>query len=156
MPLELGNLHEFHLSKSTINFDTKSNSLQVTMHIFIDDLETALAELEDTKLYIGTEKEDSKADHFIAKYIFDHFELRHRDSILEQSFLGKELSNDLVAIWCYIEVPIEGTLESLKIKNNLLMEVFDDQKNVITIKKDKKRKDDLLLNKDDFEAKIEM
>ena len=32
-------LHDFHLSRSEINYDSPSATLQVTVHIFVDDLE---------------------------------------------------------------------------------------------------------------------
>ena len=149
-------VHEFHLSKSTINYNTADGSLQITMHIFIDDLEVALAEKGVSKLYIGTEKEDTTADLHISEYIAEHFKLKGDDKSLQPQFLGKELSKDLAAIWCYMEVTLDQELEQMDISHNLLMEVFADQKNVITIKKDKKRADDLLLDLSDFEAKVKL
>jgi len=126
------------------------------MHIFIDDLEVALAEKGVSKLYIGTEKEDTTADLHISEYIAEHFKLKGDDKSLQPQFLGKELSKDLAAIWCYMEVTLDQELEQMDISHNLLMEVFADQKNVITIKKDKKRADDLLLDLSDFEAKVKL
>ena len=35
-------LHDFHLSRSEINYDSPSATLQVTVHIFVDDLEKVL------------------------------------------------------------------------------------------------------------------
>jgi len=126
------------------------------MHIFIDDLEVALEQDSVPKLYIGTEKEDISADGYIAHYISDHFKLSVDGSTLENEFLGKELSKDLAAIWCYLEVPLDKELSEFDLSHDLLMEVYDDQKNVVTIKKDKKRKDDLLLDISDFEAKVQL
>lgn len=148
-------LHEFHLSKSTVNYDSESAALQVTMHIFIDDLEDALKQQDLPRLYIGTEKEDSTADLHIANYIKSCFTLTKGSDTLEQLFIGKELSADLAAIWCYIEVPMDSSVGNLDFKNSLLMEVFDDQKNIMTFRKDKKRIDDFLLNKSDHHATID-
>jgi len=148
--------HEFHLSKSTVNFDTESSALQLTMHIFIDDLEDALALQQLPPLYIGTEKEDSTADVHIADYIASTLILTTGTDTLAQEFIGKELSNDLAAIWCYVEVPLGSTVSELSFSNSLLMEVFDDQKNIMTFRKDKKRLDDFLLDKSDHQSQIKL
>lgn len=141
--------HEFHLSKSTVNYDSASNSIQVSMHIFIDDLEVAL-DVQGTKnLRIGTGKEADDADTYISRYIEKQVQFFQGKDTLEQEFLGKELSADLAAIWCYIEIPINGQLQELTVDNRLLMEVYDDQKNIISVKKDKKRVKDWLFDIDD-------
>lgn len=149
-------MHEFHLSKSTVNYDTQSQSLQITMHIFIDDLEDALAAKAVPKLYIGTEKEDSTANSYIAQYIANQFTISMGSDTLEQYFLGKELSEDLAAIWCYMEVPQVKLDDNIDFENGLLMEIFDDQKNVMEFRKDKKRYKDFLLQKSDHKATVDL
>lgn len=149
-------MHEFHLSKSTINYDTESQSIQITMHLFIDDLEDALAAREVPKLYIGTEKEDSTANSFIGQYIADQFTLQVGKKALEQYFLGKELSEDLAAIWCYIEISDIDMNDDLQFQNDILMEIFDDQKNVMEFRIDKKRHKDFLLKKSDSKASVDL
>lgn len=118
------------------------------MHIFIDDLEVALAVQGTENLKIGTGKESAYADDYVASYIQGRMHLLNGNDTLQQQFLGKELSADLAAIWCYIEIPIGGKLEELTIDNSLLMEVYDDQKNIMSIKKNKKRVEDWLLDID--------
>ncbi len=148
-------VHEFHLSKSTINYNTKNAALEISVHIYIDDLEDALQYAGVNDLQIGTEKEDSLTDGYIADYISDHMILStsNRDT-LAQYFIGKEISKDLAAIWCYVEVPVDIPLSSLEIDNNILMEIFDDQKNIVGIKKNKKRVDDLFLKKSKHTYKV--
>jgi hypothetical protein len=52
---------------------------------------------------------------------------------MEYNFLGKEPSGDYQGAWCYIEVENVAQLSIINIQNNLLMEIFDDQKNVIQL-----------------------
>ena len=150
-------VHDFHLSKSTVNYDTDTNALQVTLRIFIDDLETALAAEGIEGLKIGTGIEVDSADYFVAGYIADHFVLTTAADTLSYDYLGKELSDDLQAIWCYLELPLEDGLPTgadLTLHNTILLADFADQKNVVTVKKDKKRLADHLLGIDDYEAAL--
>ncbi|MFT7603922.1 MAG: hypothetical protein ACI8VT_001490, partial [Saprospiraceae bacterium] len=49
-------------------------------------------------------------------------------------FIGKEQSEDLQAVWCYLEVTNIKFFNSIEVTNSLLMEVFEDQKNIVHIK----------------------
>ena len=127
-------MHEFHLSKCTIDYKEAEKSIQISLHVFIDDLEQALEEQGLEKLYIGTEKESKEADAYLKKY-FDQrlaISINGKDD-KERKFLGKETSEDLTAIWCYIEITEVKKLESIVVKNQILQEIFDDQKNITKI-----------------------
>jgi len=146
-------VHEFHLSKGTVNYDSKSSSLQVTLHIFIDDLEVALAKRGIEELKIGTEKESNDSDQHIKEYISDHLIFISDSDTLSQVFLGKENSDDLLAIWCYLEIE-DYKSGNLSVENTILTEIFDDQKNIVAFKVDKKRLKDELLDKSKTKATV--
>ncbi len=125
--------HEFHFSKTLIEYAEEEQSLQVTMHIFIDDLEEALALLGAEKLFICTEKESPDAENFMAQYFTKHFQITVNGEQIAFEFLGKEVAEDLMGAWCYLEFKGVTAIKTLEIKNTILTEVFNDQKNVISI-----------------------
>lgn len=127
------NMHEFHLSKCNIVYDEQAQSFQITMHIFIDDLEEALRLEGHDQLFIATEKENAEAENHISNYLAKRFSLVHNQESLPVEFIGKEKTEDLAAIWCYLEVKTLPQLHELTITNNILLEVFDDQKNITNI-----------------------
>lgn len=139
--------HDFHLSKSTVNFDRETSTIQVSTHLFIDDLEVALGE---GKLKIGTAKEDTLTDVYIADYLEKHFLFVASDT-LTHHFLGKEVSEDYTAVWCYFEIPIE-TSQDITVVNNALMEVFSDQRNLMTFRKSNQRISDKIYDASDFSS----
>ena len=57
------------------------------------------------------------------------------------------MSEDLVAVWCYLEIENIKPFKKLYVKNNTLMETFDDQKNIISVSGPNKRKGYLMFNK---------
>ncbi len=148
-------VHEFHISKTLIEYNEKENALQFTLHIFIDDLEEALRQQGADKLFICTEKEAEKADDYIYKYLQQKLKIKVDDKAVEYTFVGKEVSEDLVAVWCYLEIENIDSFSKLYIKNNTLVETFDDQKNIISVSGPNKQKGYLLFNQAKSEETLE-
>ncbi len=128
--------HEFHASVAEINVNAENQSLELSLHIFIDDLETALAEAGFDSLYLETQKESPLADSLVNAYIQEHFYIDIADKAIRFSYVGRELSDDLMGLWCYFEATqVDPNFSSLLIHNSLLLKQFDDQRNICRIYK---------------------
>jgi hypothetical protein len=149
-------VHEFHLSKSTINYNTKDQSLQITMNMFIDDLELALQPTAGDTLRLCTRKEKEDAEASIYAYILEHFIIEINGKIIIPEFLGKEQSDDLAAVWCYMEVGDILAFSEISVTNSIMTELYDDQKNMTNIQLDKQRVEDILFTPEKTSEKIEM
>lgn len=147
-------IHEFHVSKCLIDYNEQNESLQISMHIFIDDLEAALRRKGIDSLRIGTVREATKTNFFIKNYLQQKFELIVNDTTQHYTFIGKEVSSDLSAVWCYIELENITNLETITIKYTVLTEVFDDQKNMLNFKGPGKKEGYLLFDKNNKEETI--
>jgi len=95
-----GELHEFHLSKCQIDYVQEEQSLQISLHLFIDDLEETLRNGGQDDLFICTDKEAPEAEQYIVDYLRDHFKIKVDQQAVSFSFLGKEVSEDLIGVWC--------------------------------------------------------
>lgn len=144
---ESGALHEFHVSKVQVDYNLDDQAVQISMHIFIDDLEEALREQGVEGLFLCTEKESEDADKHLEDYLNQVFQIKIDEKTAPYEFLGKEPSEDLLAVWCYLEIPNIEQLEQLSISNSVLMEIFDDQKNIIQVTKSGKNQGYLLFSK---------
>ena len=125
--------HDFHISKCLVEYNESEKALQISMNIFIDDLEEALRQQGADKLFICTEKENKQAENHIQKYLEQHFKLQIKGRELTYRFLGKEISDDLAAVWCYMEITGMDSFEEITITNNLLTELYDDQTNIVSV-----------------------
>lgn len=125
--------HDFHVSKGLIDYNAESRSLQISLHLFIDDLEAALREHGADQLFLGTKQEHPKGEQYVARYLGQNVRLEVNGSTVEPQFLGKETSEDLQAIWCYLEVPGITDLQRLTVTNTLLLDQFDDQQNLVHV-----------------------
>ncbi len=126
------NAHEFHLSNSELKYKESKDVIQLSIKIFIDDLESALAKRGVEGLFIGTEKESENSVQYVGEYISDVFQIMAGAELLEAEILGTELSEDLAALWCYVKFPIYDGCSEIKVSNTLLTEMFDDQKNILS------------------------
>ncbi len=125
--------HAFHFTKTEISFDEHTSALNMTMHIFIDDLEKALEANNKEKFFIGTEKENKEANVLIQKYLQKHFLLEIDNKKVNYTWVGKETAGDLKAIYIYLSVEKIKKFKQIHLNNTLLTEVFYDQKNIVQI-----------------------
>ena len=137
--LSLEKAHEFHLSKGLIEYVESEQSLQITMYVFIDDFEEALKQKNIDKLFICTSKESENADQHIYDYFQETFILEIDQKQASFDYIGKEIAEDMIGMWCYLEVTQVTPFEKITIKNSLMTEVFDDQKNIINLIGPKKK-----------------
>lgn len=126
--------HEFHFSKCQIEYKKEAQALQISLHLFIDDLELALEQRGHTGLFIGSEKEQPDAPARVYEYLQSSFQIIVNDTPVDYAFLGKETSEDLAGLWCYLEITDVSSIQSMQVKNSILTELYDDQKNVVQIK----------------------
>ncbi len=138
--------HDYHVSNCNIKYNSSTKSVQISLHVFIDDLEDAIRLKGKDELHILTEKESEDSDFYIEKYFNDHFIIQIDGQRVGMDFLGKEGSGDYMAIWCYFEIYDIRQPALIEITNTIFLELFDDQKNIVTIKRDQLRKGFLLLH----------
>lgn len=154
-PLPMAEDHDFHISKVLVEYNEPEKALQVSMHLFIDDLEEALRVRGKDSLFICTSNEAPNAEQYMAEYIKKNFELYVDGEKQEYSFLGKEIADDMAGVWCYLEALNVNAIKELKIKNSLLLELFDDQKNIVSVIGPQRKKGVLLLERNAHTSSID-
>lgn len=129
-----GEDHDIHVCLTELRYNESSRAFEVAIKIFIDDLELALQKEQITGLHIGSSKEVATADDHIRKYIDQHFSIIQDGKKLAAQFIGKEVAEDLIAIWCYIEYPAIPSPKKCVVTNDVLFEMYDDQRNIMDIR----------------------
>ncbi len=138
--------HDLHLSKTELVYNNQNHTIEVTIHLFIDDLELALAEMGYLDLYICTEREDQKASELIGDYILNKIDIIIDGNDAAPQFLGKEVSDDLMGIWCYLEVDSIDVNESISVNVDFFNDLYEDQKNILNLKLNSDNQEYFLLN----------
>lgn len=142
-----GYLHAFHISKTDITHKTAEKSLQITMHIFIDDLELALEKQGHKKLFVGTEKEVAQAKTLIEQYLRANFLVSINGKNCVYQWVGKETSTDKQALWIYLEATNIKEVKQISVENKVLTELFADQKNIVQVNVPAKKQGYFLLDR---------
>ena len=128
--------HDIHLSVTEIT--KEEDKIEVVIKIFYDDLQAAMG------LVPGEELPDtySGAEDLISEYISKNFVLKLNDQLLDLQL--SESVALLPAIWNTFTIGNFNWSDngnSLEIKNQLMINLFDDQKNIVKIDLGEKRKD---------------
>jgi hypothetical protein len=142
--------HPIHLCKSDLEYHAPSQTLRLTIAIFIDDLELALRKRGQDKLFIGTEREKTGTNDFILKYLQERFLLKINSQSVVYQWVGKETERDMTTLRVYLEVPKVVSFKNVSFENKILIETFDDQKNIMELKWAGKPSGYWLLDKDNF------
>lgn len=123
--------HDYHASITDVAFNPRTQSLEVAVKVFMDDLEDALSRQAKSKITY------SSSSVAVKEQLYDYlksnlgFELE-KGKPLKAKLLGSEEDADVV--WIYIEVPVQQpTLTQLYVKNAILTDLFSDQMNIVNV-----------------------
>lgn len=134
--------HPFYVSVTQIDY--KEKSLQITLKIFVEDLESALIDQGKPKLNLGEKMEASNSEKIIKGYLNSSFSIKINDIKKEINYVGKEVEDDV--IWIYLEIKDIRQINSIEVFNSIITEKYEGQTNLVhtTINGEKKS---LILNK---------
>jgi len=131
VPLFAFTAHKYYISLIKVEYKTESKSIQVTMRIFIDDLQEAINKTYNKNFELGESDKKNDIDTLINNYIKNNFVIKINSQNKNYLFLGKEDEKDV--IFLYLEVENIESIQSIEIKNSMLMDVFPEQKNIIKL-----------------------
>ncbi|MGB0896558.1 MAG: DUF6702 family protein [Flavobacteriaceae bacterium] len=135
-------LHKYYVSVTDVEFSKANKSLQITSRLFIDDLEKVLQERYDSTLKI-----DSKVvDLYIEKYFNKKLVVDVNGEKSVYTYIGKEFEDDMVH--CYFEIENVEAIQTVKVTNQLLLDVFDGQQNITHVSVNNKKKSFLLIKEE--------
>ena len=121
--------HKFYVSVTKINYSIESQTFEITMRLFPDDLDMAIKHITGKNPHLATKLEHNMADKWVSEYINEHFIISLGDKKLPINYLGKEAEGD--ALWVYMESNTISVQNDISLKNTILTDVFSDQKNIV-------------------------
>ena len=130
--------HKFYVSITKVEFSPEESSLQIISKLFIDDIEDVLQARYNPSIVMGGEKETEATGEFLKEYVLQKLDVEVNGKPVTLNYLGYEYDNDVVKT--YIEVKGVSELNSISVENKMLMELFEEQQNIIHVKRFKKRK----------------
>jgi hypothetical protein len=137
--------HKYYVSTSLYNFNNESNSLQITLKVFKDDFATLFIKNEGIDLDNITDLNSLEIKSKISKYLLSNVSVYLDNNKKEIKYLGCDQNIDLIIF--YLEIDNFSTFKQIKLKNTVLFELFENQLNIIHVKKEKEKRS-FILRKD--------
>lgn len=132
LPLLAFTMHKYYVSLCEIEFIKEKQSIQITLGIFIEDLEVSLNKYNGKQLSLASKMEVENIDDFYKKYLNVHLQISVNGKNQFYKYIGKEYDGDIVRF--YLEITDVRELKSIEVTNNILTEEFNQQKNIVKIK----------------------
>lgn len=126
-------LHPIHVSVTEIDYDQQRKALEITSHIFIDDLENEIRKnLKEPFLDVTNPSKDRTTDELIINYLKKRFKIMVNGKETPYNYLGHEV--EAGAIYLYLEIEKVKKLNDISVYNSVLLDFFDDQVNLVHVK----------------------
>ena len=124
-------LHKFYVSVTEISYNQKAEQLEISLKVFNDDWQNALDHRLGQPVLLGSKNEYPKIDSLVKSYLFDGFAINVNEQNKRLQIIGSEIEGE--ATWIYMYVDDVKNVKSIEIKNKLLTEMFDEQRNVVQL-----------------------
>lgn len=127
-------LHPLHVSVTEIEMDHKDKRLEIMMRVFMDDLEVTLREKYKIPDLDVLNPKVRTLDQMMEEYLKLHFKISLDNKAQVMKYLGHEQDGE--AFIFYIEVDKVKKWKTIQIQNDIIMEIYDDQSNLIHVTSD--------------------
>jgi hypothetical protein len=125
-------LHPVHVSLLNIDMEPDTGNIKMVFKFFSDDFENIIFQRYNVQLNITQQIDPGKKIEAINRYIDDSFEISiNGNNISNLEYTGNKM--DELAIWLYYQYNYPGQIKSVSIKNEVMMDLFDDQTNLVII-----------------------
>ena len=121
--------HGVHASLTSIDYNSESRSLEITVVMTADDIEAVLR--RDTGKQIEIDR-TAGAEKLVFEYVRTKLELKG----LALQWVGMEVRT--AKLTAYLEAKAADGPNGLKIRNELLFDLLPDQVNMLSVKRDHK------------------
>lgn len=126
--------HPFRLSVADVGVD--GSVLDVRIRFFWDDLQYAVMESTSDMEFELAETEE--VDGVVQQYINDMLNIEVGDAVLQGMVVERGIQDarnpDEVMWWYRLEYPLDPSVDRIHVRNRVLFNMFEDQRNLVHLK----------------------
>ncbi|MDG2447426.1 MAG: hypothetical protein P8M33_05950 [Flavobacteriaceae bacterium] len=132
------------MSTTKVEYVKERKSIQIISRIFVEDLEQVLQERYSSRVQLDPKKETDLDQSYLLNYISQKLKFKINEKEAQLIYIGKEYDIDILNI--YFEIEDVDSLESIRIENKILIDLFPEQQNIIHFSNEKNKRN-LILDK---------
>ncbi|AVR44060.1 hypothetical protein C7S20_01605 [Christiangramia fulva] len=140
------NLHKTYLSVTEIEYSNDEQSLQIISRVFIDDFEQVLNQRYQKDISFSYKEDLSKHKDLMQQYLNEKLNISVDGKPVKIQLLGSKFDADQIEM--FIEADEVNDFNTITVKDLMLTDLFDSQKNIVNIKKNSEVKSMLLMKSD--------
>lgn len=141
--------HDLHLSQCKITWSEEGKLLDIRLHLWKDDLEKALGQYRTQTKDLPEKEED-----ILYAYLTSRLHIDVNQETLDIHWFGKEEPDDEAAVRVHLQARVSHDLRVIEVQNDVFMEIYNDQKNIVHIIGTKGRQGYLIFDKPGMQEKI--
>lgn len=138
--------HPFYVSITEINHNAGEQVLEISVKLFFDDLEKVLSAQHKVMVDLIKPKDKAQVNGFVGKYLQQHLMIRLDGKPVALEFLGYEVERE--AAWCYLQVEQISSVKRVDITNDIFLQQYPTQINMMHVTVKGQRKSMRLNNPD--------
>jgi hypothetical protein len=124
-------VHDFYVSICEVSHNNDLRYLDIKVKTFTNDYDDALANHSGERPGLQTPDEKADTGVKIERYLREKIKIDVNQSPREIGYWYHEYVDD--ATWTYLRVEEVCDIEEMKIRNEVLMELFDGQTNILRV-----------------------
>lgn len=121
--------HEYYLSVTDVDYIEDQNSIQIISRVFVDDFENVLKKRYQKPFVLIEGNEIEETEIYIERYINQKFSVEVDGKSTKLNYLGFKYKDDMVFL--FIEINDIKPFSKISIKDEILIDLFKTQKNLI-------------------------
>lgn len=128
---EMDTNHAIYISVAKVNFNKEANEVLISLKVFSDDLEDAIHNYSGKRQKVVGIMDFTDLSSVIEGYVNKKIELNLDGNQVSLQVDSCENIGDTT--WIYLKGETGPFSQSIQVKNQVLFEVFDTQKNIVEI-----------------------
>lgn len=121
----IASAHTYFFGMTVLTLNGSTKTIEIIHQFTTHDVENSIAEQQQ----INFSPEHKNYESFIQSYVEAHFSLQHLDKQVKLNWIGIEVKSG--NIYIYQEAPFESLLTGLLVKNDLLVNTYPKQINIL-------------------------
>jgi hypothetical protein len=121
--------HPFYLSVTDLKYNAKESTLEGSVKLFTNDLETALKKIHHKTIDLINPTDTALTQQLLEAYLEKRLSIKINDEEKKIDLLGFEREQE--AIWIYVAFKKCQLPKKVSIKNSLLFDYIKEQSNII-------------------------